>query len=294
MKKALTIVMLLCFTLGAQAQLLWKVSGNGLDRPSYIMGTHHLSPLSIKDSIASLQKAIEQTDQVYGEIVMADATNSEAMMKMQQSMMLPSDTTIKSLFTQEQYDKIAAVVKEYIGVDFAMFNKLKPAAITAQLSIALAIKSIKGFNPQEQLDTWFQAQAKQNGKKVGSLETIDQQINVLYNSQTLTRQALLLHCTVAHIDWYIDQNMRMTQAYMKQDLNELLAIIEEKISSSCDSSPEEFDNMIYNRNANWIIRMPDIMKQSPTLFVVGAGHMPGSRGILQLLQKQGYTVEAMN
>lgn len=54
MKKTLAIVVLLCITLGAQAQLLWKVSGNGLDRPSYVFGTHHLAPLSIKDSIASL------------------------------------------------------------------------------------------------------------------------------------------------------------------------------------------------------------------------------------------------
>ena len=51
MKKTLALVMLLYITLGAQAQLLWKVSGNGLDHPSYVMGTHHLAPLSIKDSI---------------------------------------------------------------------------------------------------------------------------------------------------------------------------------------------------------------------------------------------------
>lgn len=65
MKKTLAIVVLLCITLGAQAQLLWKVSGNGLDRPSYVFGTHHLAPLSIKDSIASLQQVIDRTEQVY-------------------------------------------------------------------------------------------------------------------------------------------------------------------------------------------------------------------------------------
>ena len=294
MKKTLVFMLLLCITLGAQAQLLWKVSGNGLDRPSYVIGTHHLAPLSVKDSIANLQQAIDQTEQVYGEIVMDDANNPEILMKMQQAMMLPADTTLKSFYTQAQYDTIAAVVKNYMGVDLALFDKLKPATITTQLSVALAMKSLKGFNPQEQLDTWFQTQARQAGKKVGSLETIDMQINVLYNSQTLMRQALLLYCTATHIEQGVDQSLRMNQAYMKQDLAELLAIIEEKMSDACDSTPEEISTLIYGRNANWARQFPSIMKQSPTLFVVGAGHLPGPQGLLKLLQKQGYTVEAMN
>lgn len=294
MKKTLVFMLLLCITLGAQAQLLWKVSGNGLDRPSYVIGTHHLAPLSVKDSIANLQQAIDQTEQVYGEIVMDDANNPEILMKMQQAMMLPADTTLKSFYTQAQYDTIAAVVKNYMGVDLALFDKLKPATITTQLSVALAMKSLKRFNPQEQLDTWFQTQARQAGKKVGSLETIDMQINVLYNSQTLMRQALLLYCTATHIEQGVDQSLRMNQAYMKQDLDELLAIIEEKMGDACDSTPEEISTLIYGRNANWACQFPSIMKQSPTLFVVGAGHLPGPQGLLKLLQKQGYTVEAMN
>ena len=95
MKKTLALVMLLCIALGAQAQLLWKISGNGLDRPSYVMGTHHLAPLSIKDSIASMKQAMDETQQVYGELVMENAMKPDMLMKMQQAMMLPADTTLK-------------------------------------------------------------------------------------------------------------------------------------------------------------------------------------------------------
>ena len=294
MKKILVFVLLFCVTLGAKAQLLWKISGNGLDRPSYIIGTYHLAPLSIKDSIANLQQVIDQTEQVYGEIIMEDAVKPEMLMKMQQAMMLPADTTLKSLYTQAQYDTIAIVVKNYMGVDLALFDKIKPAAVTTQLSVALAMKSLKGFNPQEQIDTWFQTQARQAGKKVGSLETVDMQVNVLYNSQTLARQAILLYCTATHIDQGIDLCLRMTKFYMKQDLDGLLSIIEEKMNNSCDSTPEELETTIYGRNANWARQLPDIMKQSPTLFVVGAGHLPGQYGLLNLLQKQGYILEAMD
>ena len=66
MKRFITLVLLIAVTLGAQSQLLWKISGNGLQQPSYIFGTYHLSPLSIKDSIASLPQAMQDIRQVSG------------------------------------------------------------------------------------------------------------------------------------------------------------------------------------------------------------------------------------
>ena len=294
MKKIFALLMFFCITLGVNAQLLWKVSGNGLDKPSYIFGTHHVAPLSMKDSIAGMTEAMNGTSQVYGELVMEDMMKPEMLMKMQQAMMLPNDTTLKSLFTQAQYDSIASVVKENIGMELAMFDKLKPAALNAQLAVVLSVKALKGYNPQEQLDTWFQTQAKQAGKKVGGLETMESQINVLYNSQSLKRQAQQLYCSATHIDYGIDMTRRLAEAYLNQDLDKLLEITEEKMGNACDSTPEEEEALIYGRNANWAKQMPGIMKQASTLFVVGAGHLPGEHGVLKLLGKQGYTVEAMN
>ena len=294
MKKIFALLMFFCITLGVNAQLLWKVSGNGLDKPSYIFGTHHVAPLSMKDSIAGMTEAMNGTSQVYGELVMEDMMKPEMLMKMQQAMMLPGDTTLKSLFTQAQYDSIASVVKENIGMEIAMFDKVKPAALNAQLAVVLSVKAVKGYNPQEQLDMWFQTQARQAGKKVGGLESVESQINVLYNSQSLKRQAQQLYCSATHIDYGIDMTRRLAEAYLDQNLDKLLEITEEKMGNACDSTPEEEEALIYGRNANWAKQMPDIMKQASTLFVVGAGHLPGEHGVLKLLEKQGYTVEAMN
>ena len=125
------------------------------------------------------------------------------------------------------------------------------------------------------------------------LESMEQQIDVLYRSQSLQRQAHLLYCAATTIDYATLQAQRMTEAYMNQDLNTLLEIMEEKQNDSCDSTPQEEDTLIFGRNANWARQMPDIMKQAPTLFVVGAGHLPSQRGLLKLLEDQGYTVEPM-
>ena len=56
------------------AQLLWKVSGNGLEKPSFLFGTHHVAPASMIDSIAGFDEAINTCDVVYGEVVKSDLT----------------------------------------------------------------------------------------------------------------------------------------------------------------------------------------------------------------------------
>ena len=64
-----------------------------------------------------------------------------------------------------------------------------------------------------------------------------------------------------------------------------------KLNSHCDATPEEEAAILSNRNANWLTKMPDIMAQKPTLFAVGAGHLPGDKGVLNLLRQAGYKVE---
>ena len=292
MKRLLTLLMVAAVALGAQAQLLWKVSGNGLQKPSYIFGTYHLAPLSTKDSIAALPQAMQDAQQVYGEVVMADMMKPEFLALMQQQMMLPADTTLKSLFTQEQYETVGRLVKEYMQMDLAMLDRLKPAALVQQLSVLFCLKHTPGFNPQEQLDTYFQQEAAKQGKKVAGLETIQSQVDVLYGTP-LRRQAENLYCMASDTAKQIRQANELVSAYAAQDIDRLLRLMEEKEGTSCDPQPEEMAQLLYNRNENWVKQMPAIMQAASTLFVVGAGHLPGDKGVLRLLQEQGYTLEPM-
>ena len=293
MKKVTALLMLLCITLSTQAQLLWKISGKNLAQPSYILGTHHLAPISILDSIAGFKQAQEETQQVYGEVVMSEMMKPENLQKVQRSQILPPDTTLASLLTEAEYDSVAVAVKNLIGADLKMFNQVKPAALSAQIGVIMAMRCVDGFNPQQQLDGWIQQQAIQQGKAVCGLETLEFQMNVLYGMQSLERQADLLYCNVTNLDYLEMQTREMTEAYMAQNLDGLADALEMKLNNSCDSKPEEVDALIYDRNIDWATRMPAIMKAAPTLFVVGGGHLPGEQGVLHLLQAQGYTVEAV-
>lgn len=293
MKKILGILLFISLALSANAQLLWKVSGKGLEKPSYIFGTYHLSPLSIKDSITSMPQAIKETSQVYGEVVMSDMMSPTFMQSVQQQMMMPKDSTLQSLLTPEQYEKVGKVIKDNMMVDIAMLNQLKPAAINQQLVLLFYMKHTPGYNPQEQLDSFFQQQAQQQGKKVGGLETAQSQIDILFNSQSLQRQANLLHCTASNIDKTIAQTKQLIKSYQAQNLDDVLKLMEERDGNSCDPLPGEMEALLDNRNIAWVNKMPAIMTEAPTFFVIGAGHLPGANGVLNLLEKQGYSVEAM-
>ena len=300
MRKALFLAaaFIACFAFNAQAQLLYRISGNGLESPSYIVGTYHLAPASFADSIPGMNEAIENTQQVCGELDMMDAFKPENAARMMQAQMLPEGVTLSSLLTAEERTRLNAVLLEVIGTNLddeayaAQVEHVNPVTLSTTLSLAAYIKKAESFNPMELLDNYFQMLALQNGKSVKGFETVDFQMSVLYGSE-LPKQVEDLMCLVDHFEESAQLVDRITSAYFSQNFQQLEAILEEEMEGPCAASPEEEANLLDNRNLNWIKIMPDMMAEKPTLFAVGAGHLCGEQGVLKLLQGLGYTVEGM-
>ena len=293
MKKYLATLFLISIAFGAHAQLLWKVSGNELEKPSYIFGTHHLAPFSIMDSIPGIMAAFGETTQVVGELLMADMQTPEAVQAMQKLMMIPNDTTLQTLLTPDEYEMVNTFTKENLGLNLDMAPKLKPGFISNNVVVVLCAKNMPGFNPQQQLDAFFQNLGKETGKKLGALETMEFQLNLLFNSSSLQRQAEILVCQLSDVEKTIDSAMKITDAYMTQDLDKIYELSKEKEGTKCDMQPEEFNALIDNRNIAWMDKLPEMIKQESTFVVVGAAHLPGENGVLNLLKNAGYTVEGV-
>ena len=299
MKKITFSLLLMLVALGAQAQLLWKISGNGLQKPSYIIGTYHLAPVTFTDSIKGLKEALDVSEQVYGEIIMSEMTKPENMTKTQAAMMLPEGQTIDKLYTAEEMTRINAMLKSIIGMDMTnpmvaqQIGKLTPQALQTQIGLLMYLKKHTGFDPTQTFDGYFQQEAAAKGKSVGALETIDFQIETLYKSMTMERQKQLLLCLADNQEFNMEQTENVVKAFFAQDLEGIEKAMDAKMNNTCDGTPAEKDMLINNRNAEWIKQMPGIMKQKSTFFAVGAGHLPGDKGVLALLKKTGYTVESI-
>ena len=300
MKKTflLAAALIVSFAFNAQAQILYRISGNGLESPSYIVGTYHLAPASFADSIPGMSEATENTQQVCGELDIMDAFKPENAARLLQSQMLPEGVTLSSLLTAEQLSRLNALLLDVLGTNLedeafaAQIEKMKPVALSTTLSLTTYMKKAQSFNPMELLDNYFQMLALQNGKSVKGFETVEFQMGVLYGSE-LPEQVDDLMCMVDHFDEATELVDRITSAYFSQNFQQLESVLEEEMEGTCAATPEEEAALLDDRNHNWINMMPDMMAEKPTLFVVGAGHLCGEQGVLKLLEGLGYTVEGM-
>ena len=296
---AATVLAVLTVT-SASAQLLYKISGKDLKAPSYIIGTFHLANATFVDKIAGVKDALTATDQVFGEVPFDDMLNPDTLKVIQAAMMLPDGQTLKTVLSAEQYKKLDAVLTQMMGVGLsnpqvnAQMGKMSPAALSAQLQVLMFMQKHMGeFDPSHGFDQYFQTQAKHNNEPIGGLETVAFQITLLYKSYDMQRQVEQLMCMIDNMDFYEKIVEKMAKAFYAQDIDALKAAMEEKLGNTCDATPKEWAQFNDNRNADWVRKMPAIMAAKPTFFAVGAGHLPGPKGVLQLLKDIGYTVEAV-
>ena len=296
MKKIITVISLalLTFVMPSQAQLLWKITGNGLSQPSYVFGTNHLAKLSILDNIQGYKAAFESVKQVVGEVETKDMTSPATMMMMQQKMMIDNDTTFKMLFTPADYAKVEKCLSENLPMmNMSMIQKIRPAFLSNQLDVVLYMKQMGNIDMDAQLDSYFQKEGLAKNKSIIGLETYEEQFNLLFRSSSLQRQAELLICLLDNIKEEMGNEVKMAQIYNQQNLDEMYKLFQEKDGTKCDSYPTEEANLLYKRNKAWMTKLPGIFKQNPTFVAVGALHLCGPDGLLSLLKKAGYTVTAV-
>lgn len=282
----------------AQGQLLYRISGKDLKKPSYIVGTYHLAPSSFVDSIPSARAAFAAVEQVYGEVDMLETLKPENLKKMQTAQMLPEGTTLSSLLDKDQMDRLNAVLREVMGVDMTneavakQLDPLTPMVLETQITLLVYMKNQKSaIDITSMIDTYFQQEAMKEGKGVGGLETADFQMEVLYGA-SLEDQVKSLMCLVDNFQEGVEMSDFITAAYFAQDLEQLEELNLEEQEDGC-SALEDNEKLLYGRNADWVKQMPAIMSDKPTLFVVGAFHLCGERGVLKMLEAEGYKIEAV-
>ena len=292
--KRLTLVLgLLLVATAVQAQLLWKVTGNGLGRPSYILGTHHMAPSTMIDQIKGVNEAIAGCDIVVGEVEKDSLMSPEVQARMAQAMVAPLDSTLDKVLTPADYSIVEKVFNKYfstLGMKLKQVNNLKPSAISTQMQAMQAIKYFPNFDANSLIDVMVQTRANEAGRPSVGLENVDEQINLLFNG-SIANQAKGLVEACKQDEFFQVQSAALADAYLHQDLDKMLAVMTDATMGG--DSEEEMEILIYSRNRSWAEKLKVIMPERACLVCVGAGHLPGAQGLLQLLRDAGYTVEPM-
>lgn len=287
-KRILLLIALLGAVINSQAQLFYRVSGNGLEKPSYIFGTHHLAPLSVLDSIPSVMKSLDEVSQVVGEIDMLTIDQMQMAMKMQPFMMAPADSTLQAVLGEEKYQKAQTLFQEQVGMPLSMFNTMRPMVATTLLNMAAIKKDLPESNLAEQLDMAMQKRGAERGLAIRGLETVEEQAAILYDTLPIRIQAETLMENLENSEKTIESARKLNRCYLDGDLEGLY-----RLSQDGSEDSAFMDALLVKRNNNWLSQLPAMMSERPTLLVVGALHLSGPDGLVVRLRSAGYTVEGI-
>jgi len=273
----------LLFSFSANAQLFWKVSGNGLAKPSYLFGTHHLIE---KEKIANFDKVlayVPQVDVIVGEMDMSNMLDMQIKMIKECIM---KDTTMHQLLTTEEYALVDSGLKEVVGKGLKSLGKIKPVMLSTMYELMFYMKQNKLKKEPESVDMVFQKEGKKAKKKIIGFETIEQQMDILFNSKSLKLQALDLVEAVKNKDKSSETLIKLNEAYLKGDLTTM-----SKLSDDQQMSDNDKKILITNRNKNWMEQLKKLMPDKSCFVCVGCLHLADEEGLIQLLKNAGYSVD---
>lgn len=270
--------------LPAQKALLWKISGNGLGKPSYLLGTIHLIPKDQFHFSDATFDALADAKRVTFEIDMKEMTNIGAQLGLLTKAFMNGGKTLKDLLSPDDY----AFVKQKLdtkGMPSTMLERMKPMFISTMFSSD--DESGVGAANMTSVEMELFRQVKRRKLESAGLETASYQM-AIFDSIPYEAQAKMLVETLRNTDGADNDFGKMIELYRQKDINAMEAMMGE---SEFGMDAYE-DILLRNRNRNWIPVMGRMMREKPTLFAVGAGHLGGAMGVIALLRTEGYRVEA--
>jgi len=269
-----------------QAQLLWQISGNGIS-PSYLFGTHHLIEKNQINNFDQMLEKLQNTDAVIGEMDMSNMLGMQLQM-MQAAVM--KDKTMQDLLNEDDYQLVDKELKAVVGAGLNKFGKMKPMMLSSMYTVMLYMQHHHLKKQPEAVDLLFQKSAKKMKKEVVGLETVEQQINILFNSISLERQAEILVEGMKDKEKSLDELDKLNSAYIAGDL----ALLETIYLENDDMSADENKILLEQRNNNWMDQLSKILLVKSCFIAVGCMHLVGETGLIIQLKRAGYVVEAVS
>jgi uncharacterized protein YbaP (TraB family) len=257
------------------SSLLWRVSGNKIKNNTYIFGTFHLlcpNQFQIPDTINSL---IQQVDTVYFEIKLNDPSLFNNML---QQMTMQNHQSLQQFIAPTAYDSMNTIFLEKTKMNLNFFQYYKPILVTSFL-----YPSLMGCNPIS-LETMLQNIAEKFKKPISGLETADYQFKIL-DKIPYEQQAKMLQTTLLHLNQSQNELKKMVEMYQRMNIDSL-----QQTLKSEDNLLQYENDLVIQRNKNWLQILMNRMKNTACFVAVGAGHLGGAEGLINLLRRAGYTV----
>jgi uncharacterized protein YbaP (TraB family) len=278
-KSVLTVIAII-FSLSTQAQtkspklensLLWEVSGNGLSKPSYLYGTIHMICGGDYFLSEKTKKAFEASNKLVLEINFADPNEMTEVQKLA----MGKEPLSKKL-SPEELTRLDAILKKTTGMTVQQVDSFSLLTVMSLISMKTFGCTDLKFYEMEFID-----QAKKRNIEIGGLETVKSQFAILENAYSNDEMINLLNESTR------EETAELVAMYKAENVGGAYAL-----ATDLKFTSEKTKNAILDgRNTNWVKSMPELMKKESVFFAVGAAHLGGEEGVINLLRKSGYSVK---
>lgn len=235
-----------------------------------------------EDAVLSdnVKTILKQVDQVYLEV---DMDNMGELLEGVTSLQMKDDKTLADIIPSGDYLRVKTFFEQHQpGMPFSILERQQPMMIASSLyELFLPCEKKNG------IDLRIIDEASRQKKETKGLETMAFQSSI-FDSIPYVEQADELVKTIDSIGKYQLSVQKMIEVYRSQDIE----VLHDLTTQEEAGIKSYLDLILYDRNKNWVHQFPSIAKRS-TLLAVGAGHLGGERGVIHLLQQQGYSVRPL-
>jgi uncharacterized protein len=269
----------------AGRNFMWKATSPS-HRVVYLVGSVHVLTADYYPLDPAFEEAFKSSDVLVEELDMREMLGASSQMEMLSRGMLPAGQTIDKVVSA---GTMAAVTKKFsdLGMPLEPMKQFKPWLMSLILQGFEWQKS--GFDADLGLDKHFYDQAIGSGKPVQGLETLAFQLS-RFDEMSMDAQDRLLSETINELDTTKASFTRMADAWKAGDV----PAIEQLVLKDLKDEPQMYDRLLIQRNRMWLPKIEALFSRSkPAFVVVGAAHLVGSDGLLQMLKAKGYTIEQM-
>lgn len=265
-----------------EKSFLWKIqSKQGV---IFVLGSIHYLKQENYPLKKSIQDAFDECQKLVLEIDPYDATPQRAQQIALETARYRDGTELQQHISSETYKLTQRRVRE-LGLEMLQMAPFKPWFVAISL-LSLKLQKM-GFDPNYGLDRFLADQARGGGKTIRGLESLESQFG-LFDELSSSEQDSMLRETVSELDVLNKSVDPLVQAWLSGDAR----AVENLLLTSMKEYSAVYQKVVIDRNRRWLADLIKMLEQGEkAMVVVGAAHLVGKDGLIELLKQRGYTVE---
>lgn len=270
-------------SIGAQERtLLWKVSES--DKSIFLLGSIHYLRKENYPLNQAILDAFDVSERLVLEIDLQNTPAGAAQRLTLEKAIYRDGSNLAQNVGQETY-QLATKRAAELGIDMQVVQSMKPWFVALTM---LAVKLQRmGLDPKLGVDHHLAERAKRDGKPTSGLETLEFQLGI-FDQLSKREQELMLRETAGELE-RIDKNVKdIVESWLKGDGERLATLL----LAGMRQYPELQQKLVIERNRRWLDQIAKLVEQgSNAMVVVGAAHLVGQEGIVDMLKARGLSVE---